>query len=111
MYVKRQALTFYSASSTTPTSTSKAQTQTGSTSTSKSKGSGGGGGSSSTQTSVSYPASTFLAGMSPALRIEYPAGSYSKRTGGTQFYAQPLVDEPYERMILSYDIWFPPNYT
>lgn len=49
--------------------------------------------------------------MSPALRVEYPAGSYSKRTGGTQFYAQPLVDVPYERMILSYDIWFPSNYS
>lgn len=49
--------------------------------------------------------------MPPALRVFYPAGSYSKRTGGTQFYAQPLVNEAYERMILSYDIWFPSNYS
>jgi hypothetical protein len=56
------------------------------------------------------------------LRIEYPQGSYSKRTGGTQFYAQPLnntggtssgntsSDGQYERMLLAYDVWFPTGF-
>lgn len=72
--------------------------------------------------SVSSPASTDLNGQPPVLRINYPAGSYSKRTGGTQFYAAPLnstssgegqvdgnstTNGQYERMMLSYDVWFP----
>lgn len=72
--------------------------------------------------SVSSPASTDLNGQPPVLRINYPAESYSKRTGGTQFYAAPLnstssgegqvdgnstTNGQYERMMLSYDVWFP----
>lgn len=59
-----------------------------------------------------------------SLRIEYPAGSYSNATGGTQFYSQPLnatSDTPkpadgastngnFERMLLSYDIFFPSDF-
>ncbi|WWD19211.1 hypothetical protein CI109_103669 [Kwoniella shandongensis] len=82
--------------------------------------------SASTTFSTSYPSSTNLAGQPPALRIEYPQGSYSKKTGGTQFYASPLnttqakvdtsvlgnatTDGQYERMLLSYDIWFPSGF-
>ncbi|WVQ95107.1 hypothetical protein IAU59_002201 [Kwoniella sp. CBS 9459] len=82
-------------------------------------------GSTTSATSVSYPASTDLAGEPPVLRIEYPKGSYSKKTGGTQFYSSPLngtgasvasaagnasTDGQYERMLLSYDVWFPVGY-
>ncbi|WVQ81838.1 hypothetical protein IAT38_003965 [Cryptococcus sp. DSM 104549] len=83
--------------------------------------------STATATATSYPAVTDLAGEAPALRIGYPAGSYSKKTGGTQFYAQPLnttsatvdsskvgnasSDGQYERMLLSYDIWFPTGWS
>ncbi|CAK9780621.1 hypothetical protein CC85DRAFT_286735 [Cutaneotrichosporon oleaginosum] len=56
----------------------------------------------------------------PVLRIEYPKGSYSAGTGGTQFYAQPLnatsqsqnifpnttSNGQFERMLLSYDVYF-----
>lgn len=56
----------------------------------------------------------------PVLRIEYPQGSYSAGTGGTQFYAQPLnatsksqnifpnttSNGQFERMLFSYDIYF-----
>ena len=79
------------------------------------------------------PASTALGGLPPVLRVEYPSGSYSGGTGGSQFYAQPLdtgastsskskklaaaassgngtSDEQYERMLLSYDIWFPSGF-
>ena len=57
------------------------------------------------------------------LRIEYPSGSFSKATGGAQFYSVPLEtngtaseiggvssDGQYERMLLSYDIWFPDGF-
>ncbi|KAL1413044.1 hypothetical protein Q8F55_000793 [Vanrija albida] len=54
------------------------------------------------------------------LKINYPKGSYSGQTGGTQFYAQPLnatsstphlagnatSDGQFERMLLAYDIYF-----
>lgn len=64
------------------------------------------------------------AGDSPVLRIEYPKGSYSAGTGGTQFYAQPLnatskstnifpnttSNGQFERMLLSYDIYFSPGF-
>lgn len=64
------------------------------------------------------------AGDAPVLRIEYPKGSYSAGTGGTQFYAQPLnatsksqnifpnttSNGQFERMLLSYDIYFDPGY-
>ncbi|WVR09442.1 hypothetical protein IAU60_006509 [Kwoniella sp. DSM 27419] len=81
--------------------------------------------STSTASNVSSPASTALNGEPPVLRIEYPQGSYSKGTGGTQFYAAPLTgngakvdstagnattDGQYERMLLSYDVWFPSGY-
>lgn len=71
---------------------------------------------SATINGVSYPAVTNLNGESPVLRIEYPSGSYSKKTGGTQFYAQPLngsdsSNGAYERMLLSYDIWFPAGFS
>lgn len=70
---------------------------------------------SATTSGVSYPAVTDLNGEPPVLRIEYPSGSYSKKTGGTQFYAQPLngsdsSNGAYERMLLSYDIWFPTGF-
>ncbi|WVW85452.1 hypothetical protein I302_107490 [Kwoniella bestiolae CBS 10118] len=98
-------------------STTRTRTRTLSASTSSA--------TSSTTTSVSSPASTALNGQPPALRIEYPQGSYSKKTGGTQFYANPLTSSnakvasgsgnstttgQYERMLLSYDVWFPTGY-
>ncbi|KAK8854648.1 hypothetical protein IAR55_003387 [Kwoniella newhampshirensis] len=83
-------------------------------------------GSATTSYSTSFPSSTNLAGQPPVLRVEYPQGSYSKRTGGTQFYADPLSttagsvdrsaagnatsDGGFERMLLSYDIWFPSGF-
>lgn len=71
---------------------------------------------SATSSGVSYPAVTDLNGEPPALRVEYPSGSYSKKTGGTQFYAQPLNGSDssggaLERMLLSYDIWFPTGFS
>ncbi|OXH28160.1 alginate lyase [Cryptococcus neoformans] len=71
---------------------------------------------SATSNGVSYPAVTDLSGEPPVLRIEYPSGSYSKKTGGTQFYAQPLNGSDssggaLERMLLSYDIWFPSGFS
>ncbi|OCF75853.1 alginate lyase [Kwoniella mangroviensis CBS 8886] len=98
-------------------SSTKTKTKTSSASTSSS--------TSITTTSVSSPASTALNGEPPVIRIEYPQGSYSKRTGGTQFYANPLTSSnakvaagsgnstttgQYERMLLSYDVWFPVGY-
>ncbi|WWC63459.1 uncharacterized protein I303_106062 [Kwoniella dejecticola CBS 10117] len=105
--------------SSTSSSRSSSKTKTSSAATSSS--------TSSTTTSVSYPASTALNGEPPVLRIEYPQGSYSKKTGGTQFYANPLTSTnakvsssssssntsttgQYERMMLSYDVWFPTGY-
>jgi hypothetical protein len=46
------------------------------------------------------------------LAVEYPAGSYSGGTGGTQFTAQPLngTSSAYERMLLAYDIYFPSGF-
>ncbi|WRT68559.1 uncharacterized protein IL334_005536 [Kwoniella shivajii] len=97
------------------TSSTKTKTKTSSATSSTS--------TSTTSTTVAYPSSTALNGESPALRIEYPQGSYSKRTGGTQFYANPLnttdakvtsgnatSDGQYERMMMSYDVWFPTGY-
>nr|ODN94488.1 alginate lyase [Cryptococcus depauperatus CBS 7855] len=78
-----------------------------------------------TPTSVSSPAITDLNGQAPALRVGYPSGSYSKKTGGTQFYAQPIhasgsdntssmgnasSNGHLERMLLTYDIWFPSGF-
>ncbi|KAK4687367.1 hypothetical protein P7C73_g2761, partial [Tremellales sp. Uapishka_1] len=101
-----------SSSSSSSTSTIKSSTKTSSS-------------SASSTTTVSSPASTDLGGEPAVLRINYPSGSYSKGTGGTQFYAQPLndstsassvlgnstTDGQYERMLLSYDIYFPSNYS
>ncbi|BEI83193.1 hypothetical protein CcaverHIS002_0310610 [Cutaneotrichosporon cavernicola] len=55
----------------------------------------------------------------PVLRIEYPQGSYSAGTGGTQFYAEPLQatsnsknilpnttsNGQFERMLFAYDLY------
>ena len=70
------------------------------------------------QTSIASPASTNLGGEPPVLRIGYPQGSYSSRTGGTQFTtnfttatgSQAQSGGSYERMLLSYDIWFPSGF-
>ncbi|WWC71421.1 uncharacterized protein I206_105377 [Kwoniella pini CBS 10737] len=103
------------------TSSSKSSTKTKTSSAASSSS------TASTTTSVAYPASTNLDGEAPVLRIEYPQGSYSKKTGGTQFYADPLMSTDakvassssgsnttttgqYERMMLSYDVWFPSGY-
>lgn len=65
------------------------------------------------------PSSTDLSDLPPVLRIEYPAGSYSKKTGGTQFTSNFTALEKesaevnaggYQRMLLAYDIWFPSGY-
>lgn len=71
----------------------------------------------SSQTSIASPASTDLAGQSPVLRIGYPQGSYSSRTGGTQFTSNYTAAEGqsadgngWERMLLTYDVWFPNGY-
>lgn len=79
-------------------------------------------------TSAPTPRSTIesraLTNSKTSLRIEYPAGSYSNATGGTQFYSQPLnasSDTPkpadgastngqFERMLLSYDTFFPSDF-
>lgn len=69
-------------------------------------------------------AASALENSKTSLRIEYPAGSYSNATGGTQFYSQPVnatSDTPkpadgvstngeLERMLLSYDIFFPSDF-
>lgn len=74
--------------------------------------------------SGSSKAASSSSGNSPVLRIEYPKGSYSAGTGGTQFYAQPLnassdsrnifpnttSNGQFERMLLSYDIFFENGY-
>lgn len=72
---------------------------------------------------VTTPFDTNLDGESPVLRVFYPQGSYSKQTGGTQFYSTPLEasgsssttgnttsNGQYERMLISYDIWFPSGF-
>ncbi|GMK53735.1 hypothetical protein CspeluHIS016_0103210 [Cutaneotrichosporon spelunceum] len=60
----------------------------------------------------------------PVLRIEYPQGSYSAGTGGTQFYSEPLSatsnsqnilpnttsNGQFERMLFAYDIYFDPSF-
>ncbi|RXK42318.1 hypothetical protein M231_00308 [Tremella mesenterica] len=74
-------------------------------------------------TAITSPALTDLVGEPPVLRVEYPQGSFSKSTGGTQFYSQPLAGSAagvsldnttstgqYERMLVAYDIWFPQGY-
>lgn len=48
------------------------------------------------------------------LSVSYPAGSYSKATGGTQFYAQPLNDSSVsapQSALLSYSIYLPTNFS
>jgi len=60
------------------------------------------------------PITTALSGEQPVFRVGYPAGSYSGSTGGTQFYSQALNTSSgghdYERMMLSYDVWFPSGF-
>ncbi|WWC90514.1 uncharacterized protein L201_005450 [Kwoniella dendrophila CBS 6074] len=107
------------------TSSSKSSTKSKTSSASTSSTTGTGTSTSTATTSVSSPLSTALNGQPPALRVEYPKGSYSKKTGGTQFYANPLTSSnakvasssgnsttsgQYERMMLSYDVWFPTGY-
>ncbi|ODN83636.1 hypothetical protein, variant 2 [Cryptococcus amylolentus CBS 6039] len=116
-------------STTTSTLVRRAHESTESSSTQKSstKSSTKTSSSSSAATSaVTYPNITDLSGEAPSLRIEYPSGSYSKKTGGTQFYAQPLnasssdasdavgnssTNGEFERMLLTYDIWFPTGFS
>lgn len=100
--VRRQASSTSSSASSTKTKSAKTSSAVAT--------------ASATINGVSYPAVTNLNGESPVLRIEYPSGSYSKKTGGTQFYAQPLngsdsSNGAYERMLLSYDIWFPAGFS
>ncbi|KAL0247286.1 hypothetical protein I308_104322 [Cryptococcus tetragattii IND107] len=99
--VRRQASSTSSSASSTKTKSAKTSSAVAT--------------ASATTSGVSYPAVTDLNGEPPVLRIEYPSGSYSKKTGGTQFYAQPLngsdsSNGAYERMLLSYDIWFPTGF-
>ncbi|KAI9637561.1 uncharacterized protein MKK02DRAFT_43487 [Dioszegia hungarica] len=65
--------------------------------------------------SATSPSSTNLSGQPPVLRVEYPQGSYSKKTGGTQFTSNLTTlaggsAGGYEKMLLSYDVWFPAGY-
>ncbi|ORX38393.1 hypothetical protein BD324DRAFT_649765 [Kockovaella imperatae] len=64
--------------------------------------------SSSTSSSSTSSSSSSSSG-DTVLRIEYPQGSYSNNTGGTQFNANPL-NGTFERMILAYDIYFSSDY-
>lgn len=70
--------------------------------------------SSASATGSQFPITTSLSGEEPVFRIGYPQGSYSGSTGGTQFYSQALntsgSGQNYERMLLSYDVWFPTGY-
>lgn len=70
--------------------------------------------SAASATGVQAPITTALSGQEPVFRVGYPAGSYSGSTGGTQFYSQALnvtnVGQDYERMMLSYDVWFPQGF-
>lgn len=102
----------FSPDPSTSTSTLVRRQQSSTTSRSSRTRSSSSTASSTTTQSVSSPASTDLAGEDPVLRIGYPQGSYSHRTGGTQFYATPLNDTNanHERMLLSYDVWFPTGF-
>jgi hypothetical protein len=70
--------------------------------------------SAASATGVQAPITTALSGEDPVFRVGYPAGSYSGSTGGTQFYSQALNvtngGQDYERMMLSYDVWFPQGF-
>jgi hypothetical protein len=70
--------------------------------------------SAASATGVQAPITTALSGEEPVFRVGYPAGSYSGSTGGTQFYSQALNvtngGQDYERMMLSYDVWFPQGF-
>ena len=70
--------------------------------------------SSASATGVQAPITTALSGEEPVFRVGYPEGSYSGSTGGTQFYSQALNTSggghDYERMLLTYDVWFPQGY-
>ena len=70
--------------------------------------------SAASATGVQSPTTTALSGEEPVFRVGYPAGSYSGSTGGTQFYSQALNTSSgghdYERMMLSYDVWFPQGF-
>jgi hypothetical protein len=70
--------------------------------------------SAASATGVQAPITTALSGEEPVFRVGYPAGSYSGSTGGTQFYSQALnvtnAGQDYERMMLSYDVWFPQGF-
>ncbi|ORY35660.1 hypothetical protein BCR39DRAFT_511370 [Naematelia encephala] len=110
--VRRDASSTTSSASKS-SSSSKLHKHSSSASSSSSPSSSSTSSTSTSATSVSSPASTNLAGEPPVLRINYPQGSYSHGTGGTQFYATPLSggnSDTYERMLLSYDIWFPTGF-
>lgn len=62
----------------------------------------------------SSPSETNLNGQPPVLRVEYANGTYNGATGGTQWTSAPFNGESlqsgYERMLLSYEVWFPEGY-
>jgi hypothetical protein len=70
--------------------------------------------SAASATGAQAPITTALSGEEPVFRVGYPEGSYSGSTGGTQFYSQALNvtngGQDYERMMLSYDVWFPQGF-
>lgn len=102
----------FTADPSTVSSTVVRRQNTRSQSSSRSSSASAASSSAASATGAQAPITTALSGQEPVFRVGYPAGSYSGSTGGTQFYSQALNSsgQAHERMLLSYDVWFPQGY-